>query len=75
MMPEMDGFEFLARFRELPAARNVPVLVWTVKDLSADESARLRRSAQAVLQKGRDKRALVDELRLLLPLGDKAVVP
>jgi len=67
MMPGVDGFEFLARFRQMPAAKRVPVIVWTVKDLSVEEHRRLRASAQAVLQKGGDRGALVEELQLLLP--------
>jgi signal transduction histidine kinase/DNA-binding response OmpR family regulator len=52
-MPRMDGFEFLARLRELPEGRRVPVIVWTVKDLSPEEQRVLRASAQAVVGKGR----------------------
>ncbi len=68
MMPEMDGFEFLEQFRKLPQCRRVPVVIWSVKDLSSDEYARLHRSAQGFLQKGRDVGAtMVDELRVFLP--------
>ena len=31
VMPGVDGFEFLARFRELPECRHTPVIVWTVQ--------------------------------------------
>jgi len=51
MMPGMNGFEFLERFRELPDAARVPVLIWTVKDLSVDETRLLQDAAQAVLTK------------------------
>jgi CheY-like chemotaxis protein len=68
LMPEMDGFEFLDRFRRLPQCRQTPVLVWTVKDLSAEECSRLRLSAQGFVQKGREVGSgLVDELRGFLP--------
>jgi signal transduction histidine kinase/CheY-like chemotaxis protein len=52
LMPGMTGFEFLEQLRTTEAARSVPVIVWTSKDLAVDEIARLRRSAQAVVSKG-----------------------
>ena len=52
LMPGMDGFTFLERLRRTATGRRTPVIVWTVKDLSADERRRLKGSAQAVVQKG-----------------------
>jgi signal transduction histidine kinase/DNA-binding response OmpR family regulator len=52
MMPEVDGFEFLARLRAEPAWRAIPVVVVTAKDLTPDEQQRLNRGVQSVLQKG-----------------------
>jgi CheY-like chemotaxis protein len=67
IMPAMTGFEFLERFRALPDCRSVPVLVWTVKDLTAGEQARLQSSVQGVLSKGRGGiAALIDDLRTFL---------
>jgi len=68
MMPGVDGFEFLDRFRRLPDGRSTPVIVWTSKDVTADERARLRASAQAVVLKGRGQGpTLLEELQALLP--------
>ncbi|MDP1822218.1 MAG: response regulator [Archangium sp.] len=67
LMPEMNGFEFLERFRQLPGCKAVPVIVWTVKDLTADDRRRLETSVQAVLQKGHAGIAVVDALRAFLP--------
>jgi len=68
MMPGMDGFEFLDELRRVPACRRVPVIVWSVKDLTAAERARLRRTAQGVVAKGRVRSSsVVDQLRILLP--------
>jgi signal transduction histidine kinase/DNA-binding response OmpR family regulator len=52
MMPEMDGFQFLEEFRKSPAARSVPVVVLTAKDLTAEDRARLNHSVERILQKG-----------------------
>ena len=59
LMPEMDGFTFLEFFRECPRCRDVPVIVWTAKDLPAEELGRLRSSAQDVIAKGHDANAVV----------------
>jgi signal transduction histidine kinase/CheY-like chemotaxis protein len=69
MMPEMDGFQFLEQFRQLPRCRRVPVIVWTAKDLSSDEVARLRASAQGVVAKNGDvATTLMQELKTFLPV-------
>jgi CheY-like chemotaxis protein len=53
MMPGMDGFEFMEKFRRRPDAARIPVIVWTVKDLAPEDRARLQASAQAIVTKGR----------------------
>jgi len=54
LMPEIDGFEFLDRFRKMPACENIPVIVWTNKDISPTEKSRLERSTQSIALKGYD---------------------
>ena len=51
LMPEMDGFQFLAEFRKSESNRTIPVVVVTGADL--DEAARQRLSGgvEHVLQK------------------------
>jgi CheY-like chemotaxis protein len=64
IMPGLDGFDFLERFRESPANHRAPVLIWSIKDLSPEERARLSRSARAIVGKGHaGVQALLDELR------------
>jgi CheY-like chemotaxis protein len=64
MMPEMDGFEFLHRFRASPEGRRVPVIVLTAKDLTGQDRRRLEDSTQAVLSKadGSGTKSLLAEL-------------
>ena len=59
VMPELDGFEFLAEFRRHAEWRGIPVLVVTAADLSAADRQRLNGAVERVLQKSGDGR---DEL-------------
>ena len=52
MMPEMDGFEFIAELRATPEWRHIPVLVVTARDLSEDDRRRLSGGVHQILQKG-----------------------
>ena len=72
-MPHVDGFEFISRLRACPGGRDVPVLVWTVKDLDAAERRRLQASAVAIVSKrAGGLQALVKELGRLLPAASLA---
>lgn len=66
MMPGMDGFEFLEHFRQMPGCGSVPVIIWTAKDLTQADYARLQASAQAVVTKGQGANAIAEELRAFL---------
>jgi DNA-binding response OmpR family regulator len=71
MMPRMDGFEFLERFRATREGQGVPIIVWTNKDLSMEERARLEGRAQMVLSKGEGgSLELVNRLQAMLARGD-----
>jgi CheY-like chemotaxis protein len=72
-MPGFDGFEFLARFRATPAGLRTPVIVWTVKDLTRAERAKLEAAAQAVVLKSEGTAALLAELQTHVPAAPKAV--
>ncbi|GEP07411.1 response regulator [Methylobacterium oxalidis] len=52
MMPEMDGFGFLRELRAKPEWRDIPVVVLTAKDVTADDRRRLAGQADRILQKG-----------------------
>ncbi len=51
MMPNVDGFEFLSRFRATEAGRDTPVLVVTAMDIDSSQRQRLKQQAAAVLSK------------------------
>jgi signal transduction histidine kinase/DNA-binding response OmpR family regulator len=52
LMPQMNGFEFLAELQTRPEWRSIPVVVVTAKDLTAEEHARLSGRVAEVLRKG-----------------------
>ena len=67
MMPEMDGFEFVAEFRRHEAWRAIPIVVVTAKDLSAEDRERLNGYVERILQKGAYSREeLLAEVRELV---------
>jgi signal transduction histidine kinase/DNA-binding response OmpR family regulator len=52
MMPEMDGFEFVSRVRDLPEYRDIPIVVLTAKEIGAEERSRLNGRVIRIFQKG-----------------------
>ncbi|MEH3148534.1 MAG: response regulator [Methylobacterium frigidaeris] len=52
MMPELDGFGFLRRLRAEPEWRDIPVVVLTAKDITAEDRRRLAGHADRIVQKG-----------------------
>jgi signal transduction histidine kinase/DNA-binding response OmpR family regulator len=51
MMPEMDGFELLDQLRGHPEWRDIPVVVITAKDLTAEDRKRLNGDVERIVQK------------------------
>jgi CheY-like chemotaxis protein len=67
MMPEMDGFEFVAELRRNESWRRVPVVVVTAKDLTREDRDRLDGYVRRIFQKGAFSRdELIREIRFLL---------
>ena len=63
LMPEMDGFQTLNEMQQVRELQNIPVVIVTSKDLSANELKWLRDRAVAVVTKGANSRSqLVDAL-------------
>jgi signal transduction histidine kinase/CheY-like chemotaxis protein/HAMP domain-containing protein len=51
LMPEMDGFEFLRELRKGPAFAQVPVIVVTAKELTAEDLHVLRGQTEQIIAK------------------------
>ena len=65
-MPIMDGFTFLHALREKPGCANLPVLVFSARDLSAADRARLR-EADGIVSKTASLGEITGKLRAIVP--------
>ncbi|MFZ0734046.1 MAG: HAMP domain-containing protein [Candidatus Sulfotelmatobacter sp.] len=66
-LPDMTGFDILERMRDIPAVSDLPVVVFTGKELSPEEDARLHTLARSVVVKGVESpERLLDETALFL---------
>jgi CheY-like chemotaxis protein len=78
MMPEMDGFEFMAALQANSKLRDIPVLIVTAKDLTSEDRRRLNVGVSDVIEKnGQHRDMLVDQVHRLLvtALGNRQDVP
>jgi CheY-like chemotaxis protein len=67
MMPEMDGFQFIAALQAQPRWRDIPVIVITALDLTAADHARLNSGVEKILLKDSfDPAQLIDSVRRLV---------
>jgi HAMP domain-containing protein/CheY-like chemotaxis protein/signal transduction histidine kinase len=66
-LPDISGFDVLERFRDTPSLADLPVVVFTGKELSPEEDARLHSLARSVVVKGVESpERLLDETALFL---------
>ncbi|MCE7861869.1 MAG: response regulator, partial [Chloroflexi bacterium CFX2] len=64
LMPRLDGFGVIEELRKNPATQDLPIIVISVKELTDEETARLRESVTLVMRKqGFDGEKLMHELR------------
>ena len=66
-LPDMTGFELLDKLQEEPSLRDVPIVVFTGKELSEEEQKRLHAAAKSVVLKDvQSPERLLDETALFL---------
>jgi len=66
-LPDMTGFDLLQKLQEESALAEIPVVVFTGKDLSTDEELRLRAMAKSIVLKDvQSPERLLDETALFL---------
>ncbi|MFV8753373.1 response regulator [Nannocystaceae bacterium ST9] len=61
-MPNMTGFEFLARLREDPSLAAIPVVVCTALDLDLEHEVQLADENRAVIRKGYNVEGRLEEI-------------
>ena len=67
IMPDMDGFEVLDRVRSDPSTRDLPVIVVTAKDLTAEDREKLTGNVSSVLAKSdTTSTLLLEEIKNIL---------
>jgi HAMP domain-containing protein/CheY-like chemotaxis protein/signal transduction histidine kinase len=66
-LPDMSGFELLEKIRAEPALTDIPVVVFTGKDLTVEEEATIKAVAKSIVLKDvRSPERLFDETALFL---------
>jgi signal transduction histidine kinase/CheY-like chemotaxis protein len=66
MMPGMSGFEVAGALKDAPETANIPIVVLTSKEISADDRRELQSKVTSFVQKGKSARdQLVSEIRRL----------
>ncbi len=66
-LPDISGFDVLERLRDTPKLRDLPVVVFTGRELNTDEDQRLHRLARSVVLKDVESpERLLDETALFL---------
>ena len=66
-LPDISGFELLGEIQKDERLRDVPIVVFTGRELSAEEEAELRRRAKSIVLKGvQSPERLLDETALFL---------
>ncbi|NGZ77874.1 response regulator [Saccharibacillus alkalitolerans] len=67
MLSDMTGFEMLDRIREDDRLRDLPIIIYTGKDLDAKEETKLRQYAESIIVKDvKSPERLLDETTLFL---------
>ncbi|HEY3934290.1 MAG TPA: response regulator [Gemmatimonadales bacterium] len=64
IMPGLSGFDLIAALRERPSTRDVPIVVFSARDLDGEERKQLERQVMRILSKP-DTAELMAELRRL----------
>ncbi|RYC32092.1 response regulator [Lichenibacterium minor] len=73
-MPVMDGFAFLHALRERPGCADIPVIVFSARDISAADREQLR-DADRIMPKTASLKELTGELRALAPPEHEVAAP
>jgi HAMP domain-containing protein/CheY-like chemotaxis protein/signal transduction histidine kinase len=66
-LPDVSGFDLLEQIRQVPELSDLPIVVFTGKDLTDDEESFLRKMAKSIVVKGvQSPERLLDETAMFL---------
>ena len=75
-LPDMSGFDLLEKVSRDDKLSQAPIIIYTGRDLSADEEARLKRHSSSVIIKGaKSPERLLDEVTLFLHQVESKLTP
>ena len=57
LMPGMSGFDVVKSLQEHPNARDIPIIICTVKELTPEDRKALNSKVKSIVQKGEDAKA------------------
>ena len=67
MMPKLDGFGVIEALRSNPVTQDMPIIVISVKELTDEETKRLKESVNFIMRKqGFDPETLMQEIKQVL---------
>jgi len=79
MMPKVSGFDVIRQLSHHPDTANIPIVIYTAKDLSHEESLQLGRQAESILIKGANGRTdllrQLQKMELLYPVRAHLIDP
>jgi CheY-like chemotaxis protein len=52
MMPDVDGFEVVQALKKDPDLAHCPILIYTAKNITSEDRARLQGNIESIIQKG-----------------------
>ncbi|MBI3754012.1 MAG: response regulator [Deltaproteobacteria bacterium] len=66
MMPQVSGFDVLEQLKKHPTAKDIPILIFTAKDITSDDKAKLGDNIANILKKAHfSKHNLLNEIKKL----------
>lgn len=63
IMPDLTGFEVVPRLRGNSKTKDIPILIYTSKDLNSNEEQQLKLQVQGIVQKTSGKGELIQEIK------------
>jgi PAS domain S-box-containing protein len=71
LMPEVNGFEVVERLKTYPKAKDIPIFIYTVKDITEEDKRILNNYVISIKEKGRcSKEELLSDIRKAVPRSD-----